>query len=96
MEDIATENCAKRGKNRGEGKSKTAAGRAVIDQTDSLMVLILSKAMVEMKASLHRYPAVTLTLGQSLHFDPVTSAALALLTSHHLPCWSPQPPRHLF
>lgn len=41
-----------------------------MDQTDSLMVLILSKATVEMKASLRRYPAVTLTLGQSLTSDP--------------------------
>lgn len=41
-----------------------------MDQTDSLMVLILAKATVEMKASLHRYPAVTLTLGQFLTSDP--------------------------
>lgn len=43
-----------------------------MDQTDSLMLLIQSKATVEMKASLRRYPAVTLTLGQSLTSDPVT------------------------
>lgn len=64
-----------------------------MDQTDSLMVLIWSKATVEMKASLHRYPAVTLTLGQSLTSDPVTSPPLQpSLTSHHLPCWSPSVP----
>lgn len=71
-----------RGENRGGGSSETAVGRAVIDQTDSLMVLILFKAMVEMKASLHRYPAVTLTLGKSLTSDSVTPCSLGF-------CWPP-------
>lgn len=58
-----------------------------MDQTDSLMVLILAKATVETKASLHRYPAVTLALDQSLTSDLVTPPAWPLLTSHH-----PHPP----
>ncbi|KAI9531998.1 hypothetical protein NQZ68_036360 [Dissostichus eleginoides] len=52
-----------------------------MDQTDSLMVLIRAKATVEMKASLHRSPAVTLTLGQSPTSDLMTPPALPLLTS---------------
>lgn len=50
-------------------------GRGMMDQTDSLMVLIQAKATVEMKASLHRYPAVTLTLGQSPTSDLMTPPA---------------------
>lgn len=46
-----------------------------MDQTDPLMVLIRSKATVEMKASPRRYPAVTLTLGQSLTSGPSTPPA---------------------
>lgn len=46
-----------------EEGGETAGGRGVMDQTDSLMVLILSKATVEMKASLHRSPLCHLDLG---------------------------------
>lgn len=72
-----SENCTGRSKG-GGARLKTAGGRGAADQTESLMVLILSKATVEMKASLHSYPAVvTLTLGQSLTSDPFDPSSLA-------------------
>lgn len=67
-----------------------------MDQTDSLMVLIRSKATVEMKASLRRYPAVTLTLGQSLTSDPVTPPSPAFLDLPSPPLLVPLAPNATF